>query len=71
MDIASTMKDIHGHGKIAYIPYPKDLSGKYQKFTEASLDNLRQAGYSEDFLSLEEGLKKYFDQLSSSNGFYL
>ena len=44
---------------------------KYQKFTEANLDNLRQAGYSEDFLSLEEGLKKYFDQLSSSNGFYL
>ena len=71
MDIARSMKNIHGNGKIEYIPFPKDLSGKYQKFTEASLDNLRQAGYSEDFLSLEEGLKKYFDQLSSSNGFYL
>ena len=71
MDIARTMKDIHGNGKIEYIPFPKDLSGKYQKFTEANLDNLRQAGYSEDFLSLEEGLKKYFHQLSSSNGFYL
>ena len=71
MDIARTMKDIHGNGKIEYIPFPKDLSGKYQNFREASLDNLRQAGYSEDFLSLEEGIKKYFDQLSSSNGLYL
>ena len=71
MDIARSMKDIHGNGKIEYIPFPKDLSGKYQKFTEACLDNLRQVGYSGDFLSLEEGLKKYFDQLSSSNGFYL
>ena len=71
IDIARTMQDIHGNGKIEYIPFPKDLSGKYQKFTEANLDNLRQAGYSEDFLSLEEGVKKYFDQLSSSNGLYL
>ena len=71
MDIARTMQDIHGNGKIEYIPFPKDLSGKYQKFTEAILDNLRQAGYSDDFLSLEEGVKKYFDQLSSSNGLYL
>ena len=71
MDIARTMLDIHGNGKIEYIPFPKDLSGKYQKFTEASLDNLRQAGFSEDFFSLEEGIKKYFDQLSSSNGLYL
>ncbi len=71
MDIARTMQDIHGNGKIEYIPFPKDLSGKYQKFTEAILDNLRQAGYSDDFLSLEEGVKKYFDQLSSSNGLYI
>ena len=71
MDIARTMQNIYGNGKIEYIPFPKDLSGKYQKFTEANLDNLRQAGYSEGFLSLEEGVKKYFDQLSSSNGLYL
>ncbi len=71
MDIARTMQDRHGNGKIETIPFPKDLIGKYQKFTEASLDNLRRAGYSEDFLSLEEGVKKYFDQLSSSNGLYL
>ena len=71
MDIAKIMQDIHGNGKIEYTPFPKDLSGKYQKFTEACLDNLRQAGFSEDFMTLEEGIKKYYDQLTSSNGLYI
>ena len=70
-DIARAMQEINGSGEIEDIPFPKDLSGKYQKFTEASLDNLRQAGFSEDFMSLEEGIKKYYDHLSSSNGLYI
>ena len=70
-DIARTMKDIHGRGEIEDIPFPKDLLGKYQKFTEAGLENLRAAGYSEDFMSLEEGVRQYFDQLSSSDGLYI
>ena len=70
-DIALSMKDIHGSGEIEEIPFPKDLHGKYQKFTEASLVNIREAGYIEDFMSLEEGLKQYYDQLSSTNGLYI
>ena len=70
-DIARTMQDIHGRGEIEDIPFPEDLLGKYQKFTEAGLDNLRAAGYSEDFMSLEEGLRQYSDQLSSSDGLYI
>ena len=65
------MQDIHGRGEIEDIPIPEDLLGKYQNFTEAGLDNLRAAGYSEDFMSLEEGVRQYFDQLSSSDGFYI
>ena len=71
LDIARIMQEIHGSGKIENIAFPEDLNGKYQKFTEADLDNLRQAGYSEDFMSLEEGVKKYYEQLSSSNGLYI
>ena len=70
-DIARAIQDIHGSGQIEYIPFPEDLLGKYQKFTEANLDNLRQAGYSEDFMSLEEGVRQYYDQLSSSGGLYI
>ena len=70
-DIARTMQSMHGSGKIEDIPFPEDLLGKYQKFTEAGLDNLRAAGYSEDFMSLEEGVRQYYDQLSSSDGLYI
>ena len=70
-DIARAMQGIHGSGSIEDIPFPEDLCGKYQKFTEADLDNLKQAGYSEDFMSLEEGIKQYYIQLSSSDGLYI
>jgi len=70
MDIARTMQSVHGSGKIEDIPFPEDLLGKYQKFTEAGLENLREAGYSENFMSLEEGVRQYYNQLSSSDGLY-
>ena len=65
------MQSIHGSGEIEDIPFPEDLLGKYQKFTEAGLYNLREAGYSEEFMSLEEGVRQYYDQLSSSDGLYI
>mgnify|MGYP001326725604 CR=1 FL=1 len=70
-DIARAMQEIHGSGEIEYIPFPEDLHGKYQNFTEADLDNLRQAGYREDFMSLEDGVKQYYDQLFSNDGLYI
>ena len=70
-EIARTMQVLNGSGEIEDIPFPEDLRKKYQKFTEAGLDNLRQAGYIEDFMSLEEGIKQYYEQLCSSNGFYI
>jgi len=70
-DIARNMQSMHGKGEIEDIPFPEDLLGKYQKFTEADLDKLREAGYSEDFMSLEEGVRQYYDQLCSSYGHYI
>jgi ADP-L-glycero-D-manno-heptose 6-epimerase len=63
-DIASTLIRLIGHGKIKYIPFPDDLRGKYQSFTEASVTALREAGYTEDFLSLEEGIQRAFEEWS-------
>ncbi len=41
-------------------PMPTKLVGKYQRFTKASLDNLRNAGdYEGQFLTLEEGIDRY------------
>jgi ADP-L-glycero-D-manno-heptose 6-epimerase len=44
---------------IEYIDLPEKLSGKYQYFTLAPLEKLRQVGYEQPMTSLEDGLKAY------------
>jgi ADP-L-glycero-D-manno-heptose 6-epimerase len=44
---------------ITYIDMPLDLQGKYQYFTQAEMQKLRNAGYKKPFTTLEEGLKDY------------
>jgi ADP-L-glycero-D-manno-heptose 6-epimerase len=48
---------------IRYIPFPGDLRGKYQSYTEADLGNLRAAGYAQPFLTVEQGVSRYVDHL--------
>jgi ADP-L-glycero-D-manno-heptose 6-epimerase len=44
---------------IEYIDMPEDIRDKYQYFTEADMDKLRNAGYVDTFFSVEEGVKDY------------
>lgn len=44
---------------IKFVEMPESLRPKYQYFTEAKMDKLRQAGYTEPFYTLEEGVKDY------------
>jgi ADP-L-glycero-D-manno-heptose 6-epimerase len=44
---------------ITYIDMPVDLQGKYQYFTQAEMQKLKDAGYKVPFTSLEEGIKDY------------
>ena len=44
---------------ISYIPFPTQLRGKYQSYTQADISALRGSGYSEPFLSVEQGVEKY------------
>ena len=44
---------------ITYIDMPQDLQGKYQYFTQAEMQKLKDAGYKVPFTSLEEGVKDY------------
>jgi len=50
-------------GLLEYIPFPDALKGKYQSFTQANIDRLRNAGYSAPFLTVEEGVKRYVQWL--------
>ena len=50
-------------GLIEYIPFPAQLAGKYQSFTEADLAQLRVAGYPGDFMTVERGVEAYVREL--------
>jgi len=65
-DVANAVIAWHGKGKIRYIPFPEHLEGAYQSFTQADLTRLRAAGCDVEFLTVEDGVKAYLDQLSAS-----
>lgn len=46
------------------IPFPPHLKGHYQYFTQANLRNLRHTGYKDDLLSLEDGIKKFLEEVN-------
>jgi len=45
--------------QIDYIPTPEHLRDKYQYFTQADMNQLREAGYDKPFTPLEEGVRAY------------
>lgn len=45
--------------KVEYVPTPEDIRDKYQYFTEANMARLRDAGYTGQFTSLEDGVGRY------------
>ena len=55
-DIARTLMALLGQGRIDYIPFPPELVGKYQSFTQADVQSLREAGYTAPFTTLEAGI---------------
>jgi len=48
---------------IEYIPFPAQLAGKYQSYTQADLARLREAGYEGSFRPVQEGVADYVRQL--------
>lgn len=59
-DLAGAVFDAMGLARrIRFVEMPKELRGKYQYFTEAKMDKLRDAGYREEFYSLEDGVFEY------------
>jgi ADP-L-glycero-D-manno-heptose 6-epimerase len=60
-----SLEEMLTQGLIEYIPFPDALKGKYQSFTQADLSLLREAGYTEDFLTVEEGVARYIPWLAA------
>jgi ADP-L-glycero-D-manno-heptose 6-epimerase len=63
-EVARALMTVHGEAAIEYIPFPGDLLGRYQHFTEADLHALRALGFTEPTTGLEEGIRETFATLS-------
>ncbi|MDN5864985.1 MAG: ADP-glyceromanno-heptose 6-epimerase [Gammaproteobacteria bacterium] len=62
-DVARAVIAHHGRGEIEYIPFPEDLEGRYQSFTEADLEKLRETGCDVGFRTVERGVEEYLGSL--------
>jgi ADP-L-glycero-D-manno-heptose 6-epimerase len=60
-----TLHDAVAKGLIEYVPFPPQLAGKYQSFTEADLARLRAAGYPGEFMDIEKGVAAYVAHLQA------
>ena len=65
-EMAQAVINWHGKGEIRYVPFPEHLKNAYQSFTEADMSQLRRVGYDQPFLSVEQGVKAYLDQLAKA-----
>jgi len=55
---------------IIFVDTPADIRDKYQYFTEADMHKLKAAGYSNDFHSLEDGIKDYVANYLATHSYY-
>ena len=64
-DVAEAVIKWHNKGEIEYIPFPDNLKGRYQSFTEADMTQLRDVGYDAPFNTVEEGVSQYMAWLNT------
>ncbi|VFP84487.1 ADP-L-glycero-D-manno-heptose-6-epimerase [Candidatus Erwinia haradaeae] len=64
-DVANILLGYHKKNIIEYTPFPDNLKGCYQEFTEANLSQLRLVGYNQPFQSISEGILDYMEWLNS------
>lgn len=55
---------------ISFIDTPVDLRGRYQYFTEAEIQKLRNVGYTKAFTELEEGVEEYVSEFLKTESCY-
>ena len=60
---ALSLADLQQQGIIEYIPFPPELRGKYQSYTQADIGALRASGYDAPFLTVEQGVARYVEKL--------
>jgi len=59
------IEEMRARGLLEYIAFPSGLKEKYQSFTQADIGQLRKAGYSAPFLSVEQGVTRYVEWMAA------
>jgi len=62
-DAALSLEQLQQQQLLRYIPFPEQLKGKYQSFTQADRQAVRAAGYKDAFLTVEQGTRRYVAHL--------
>jgi ADP-L-glycero-D-manno-heptose 6-epimerase len=61
--VAEALIEVHKiPGRIDYIPFPADLAGRYQHYTQADIASLRALGYTAPFTDLLPAIRETFAQ---------
>ena len=68
--VIAIFKSLDKEPVIEFIDTPIDIRDKYQYFTEADMNKLRNVGYKEDFYSLEEGVETYVKNFLIEKKYY-
>ncbi|HTO17271.1 MAG TPA: ADP-glyceromanno-heptose 6-epimerase [Edaphocola sp.] len=66
----SVFKALNIKEQIEYIDTPEDIRDNYQYYTEADMSKLKAAGYSEPFISLEDGVMDYVNKFLKEKEYY-
>jgi ADP-L-glycero-D-manno-heptose 6-epimerase len=66
----STFLAMHMEPVIEFTDTPEDIRNKYQYFTEARMDKLRNAGYTKPFHTLEQGVEEYVKKFLSVQSYF-
>ncbi|MGM0509278.1 MAG: ADP-glyceromanno-heptose 6-epimerase [Fusobacteriota bacterium] len=67
----ATMESMGIEPNIEYIDMPVDIRDKYQYYTKAKMEKLKEMGYKKEFYSLEQGIKDYVQNYLMKEDKYL
>jgi ADP-L-glycero-D-manno-heptose 6-epimerase len=66
----SVFQSLKMNPEISFVDTPVDLRGRYQYFTEAEIQKLRNVGYVKPFTELEEGVDRYVGEYLKTESCY-
>jgi ADP-L-glycero-D-manno-heptose 6-epimerase len=68
--LAEAVAALYPGAEIDTVPFPPELAGKYQGYTQADLTELRAAGYMREFADVRAGVERYVAVLKGSDGYW-